>query len=84
MSARRPADNVVRPPCPPAPFRRPPRADPLLRPRAARPPLPDSRCPSRMYTAVGNLPMDIRERDVEDLFYKYGRIRDIDLKTPNR
>jgi len=28
--------------------------------------------------------MDIRERDVEDLFYKYGRIRDIDLKTPNR
>jgi hypothetical protein len=37
-----------------------------------------------MYTAVGNLPMDIRERDVEDLFYKYGRIRDIDLKTPNR
>jgi hypothetical protein len=28
--------------------------------------------------------MDIRTRDVEDLFYKYGRIRDIDLKTPNR
>eukprot|EP00802_Teleaulax_amphioxeia_P010918 Tamp_10948.p1 GENE.Tamp_10948~~Tamp_10948.p1 ORF type:complete len:292 (+),score=77.30 Tamp_10948:54-878(+) len=37
---------------------------------------------ARIY--VGNLPMDIRERDVEDLFYKYGRIRDIDLKTPNR
>ena len=33
---------------------------------------------------VGNLPMDIREREVEDLFYKYGRIRDIDLKTPSR
>lgn len=37
---------------------------------------------TRIY--VGNLPMDIRERDIEDLFYKYGRIRDIDLKTPNR
>lgn len=33
---------------------------------------------------VGNLPIDIREREVEDLFYKYGRIRDIDLKTPSR
>eukprot|EP01041_Mallomonas_annulata_P008980 gene8980-18583_t len=33
---------------------------------------------------IGNLPMDIRERDVDDLFYKYGRIRDIDLKTPSR
>eukprot|EP00602_Paraphysomonas_sp_CaronLab_P010238 CAMPEP_0185017486 /NCGR_PEP_ID=MMETSP1103-20130426/430_1 /TAXON_ID=36769 /ORGANISM="Paraphysomonas bandaiensis, Strain Caron Lab Isolate" /LENGTH=227 /DNA_ID=CAMNT_0027546915 /DNA_START=59 /DNA_END=743 /DNA_ORIENTATION=+ len=33
---------------------------------------------------VGNLPMDIREREIEDLFYKYGRIRDIDLKTPSR
>jgi hypothetical protein len=28
--------------------------------------------------------MDIRERDVEDLFYKYGHIREIDLKTPSR
>ena len=55
---------------------------------------------------VGNLPMDIKEREVDDLFYKYlflifvsieeyvsfqlfsyyryGRIRDIDLKTPSR
>lgn len=33
---------------------------------------------------VGNLPIDIREREVDDLFYKYGRIRDIDLKTPSR
>lgn len=33
---------------------------------------------------VGNLPIDIREREIEDLFYKYGRIRDIDLKTPSR
>eukprot|EP00602_Paraphysomonas_sp_CaronLab_P008377 CAMPEP_0185024904 /NCGR_PEP_ID=MMETSP1103-20130426/8071_1 /TAXON_ID=36769 /ORGANISM="Paraphysomonas bandaiensis, Strain Caron Lab Isolate" /LENGTH=303 /DNA_ID=CAMNT_0027557989 /DNA_START=61 /DNA_END=973 /DNA_ORIENTATION=- len=33
---------------------------------------------------VGNLPMDVKEREVEDLFYKYGRIRDIDLKTPSR
>lgn len=28
--------------------------------------------------------MDVRERDVEDLFYKYGRIRDVELKTPSR
>ncbi|GJN14170.1 hypothetical protein PR202_gb00959 [Eleusine coracana subsp. coracana] len=33
---------------------------------------------------VGNLPGDIREREVEDLFYKYGRIVDIDLKVPPR
>ncbi|XP_020277326.1 serine/arginine-rich-splicing factor SR34-like isoform X2 [Asparagus officinalis] len=29
---------------------------------------------------VGNLPGDVREREVEDLFYKYGPIRNIDLK----
>lgn len=34
--------------------------------------------------SLGNLPMDVRERDVEDLFYKFGRIREIDLKTPMR
>ncbi|XP_008800816.1 serine/arginine-rich splicing factor SR30-like [Phoenix dactylifera] len=33
---------------------------------------------------VGNLPEDIREREVEDLFYKYGPIVDIDLKIPPR
>ncbi|RLN93207.1 hypothetical protein BBJ28_00017723, partial [Nothophytophthora sp. Chile5] len=37
---------------------------------------------SRVY--VGNLPMDIRTREVEDIFYKYGRIRDIDVKFPSR
>ncbi|XP_066518590.1 serine/arginine-rich splicing factor 1A isoform X2 [Hoplias malabaricus] len=30
---------------------------------------------------VGNLPPDIRTKDVEDVFYKYGAIRDIDLKN---
>ncbi|XP_043835367.1 serine/arginine-rich splicing factor 9 [Dromiciops gliroides] len=30
---------------------------------------------------VGNLPADVREKDLEDLFYKYGRIRDIELKN---
>lgn len=30
---------------------------------------------------VGNLPPDIRTKDVEDVFYKYGIIRDIDLKN---
>lgn len=33
---------------------------------------------------VGNLPSDIRESEVEDLFYKYGRILDIELKIPPR
>eukprot|EP00192_Tetraselmis_astigmatica_P014423 CAMPEP_0117653484 /NCGR_PEP_ID=MMETSP0804-20121206/3218_1 /TAXON_ID=1074897 /ORGANISM="Tetraselmis astigmatica, Strain CCMP880" /LENGTH=171 /DNA_ID=CAMNT_0005459667 /DNA_START=370 /DNA_END=882 /DNA_ORIENTATION=- len=33
---------------------------------------------------VGNLPQDIRERELEDLFYKYGRIIEIDLKLPPR
>ena len=30
---------------------------------------------SRVY--VGNLPMDVREKDLEDVFYKYGRILDM-------
>lgn len=29
---------------------------------------------------VGNLPADIRQHDLEDLFYKYGRINFIDVK----
>lgn len=33
---------------------------------------------------VGNLPADIREEEIEDLFYKYGRIVDIELKIPPR
>ena len=33
---------------------------------------------------VGNLPIDIKERELEDLFSKYGRIRDIDIKSPSR
>ena len=28
---------------------------------------------------VGNLPSDIRARDLEDIFYKYGKILDVDL-----
>ena len=28
---------------------------------------------------VGNLPDNIRERDLEDVFYKYGKIVDVDL-----
>jgi len=34
---------------------------------------------SRIY--IGNLPPDIRSRDVEDLFYKYGKIVFVDLKN---
>lgn len=37
---------------------------------------------SRIY--IGNLPIDIKESELDDLFYKYGRIREIDLKTPAR
>ena len=37
---------------------------------------------ARIY--VGNLPMDIRSKDVEDLFWKYGRIREVDCKAPVR
>jgi arginine/serine-rich splicing factor 1/9 len=33
---------------------------------------------------VGNLPLDTRERELDDLFYKYGRIVDIDIKRPAR
>ena len=36
----------------------------------------------RLY--VGNLPYNIRERDIEDLFLKFGRIHSLDLKTPHR
>ena len=34
----------------------------------------------RLY--VGNLPDDIRVRDIEDVFYKYGSIKDVELKLP--
>lgn len=34
----------------------------------------------RLY--VGNLPDDVRERELEDVFYKYGSIKDVELKLP--
>ena len=34
---------------------------------------------TRVY--VGNLPPDIRTKDIEDLFYKFGEISFVDLKT---
>ena len=42
--------------------------------------------PGRMSKTVfcGNLPLDIRHREVEDLFHKYGRVVDVDLKLPSR
>ena len=30
---------------------------------------------------VGNLPDDIRNRDLEDIFYKYGKIQDVDIHS---
>lgn len=33
---------------------------------------------------VGNLPLDVKEWEIEDLFCKYGRIMDIELKLPPR
>jgi len=38
-----------------------------------------SRSESRIY--VGNLPPDIRSKDIDDLFYKFGKITYIDLKN---
>lgn len=37
---------------------------------------------SRLY--IGNLPMDMKEKDLEDIFYKYGKITDMQLKMPER
>lgn len=34
---------------------------------------------SRIY--VGNLPPDVRDKDIDDLFYKFGKISYIDLKN---
>ena len=34
---------------------------------------------TRIY--VGHLPVDCCRRDIDDLFYKYGNISDIDLKN---
>lgn len=36
--------------------------------------------PSRTKVYIGNLPMDTSERDLQDLFDRYGRIRLLDLK----
>jgi RNA recognition motif-containing protein len=37
---------------------------------------------ARIY--VGNLPMDVRERELDDVFYKFGRITDLVIKRPSR
>ena len=34
-----------------------------------------------IHATTGNLPQDVRTKDIEDLFYKYGKIRYIDLKN---
>ncbi|PNH01982.1 Pre-mRNA-splicing factor SF2 [Tetrabaena socialis] len=33
---------------------------------------------------VGNLPIDVREKELDEIFYKFGRIRMIDIKKPAR
>lgn len=43
----------------------------------------DRRAPSRRIY-VGNLPMDVKESEVEDLFYKCGRITRVDVKQVSR
>jgi len=37
--------------------------------------------PGKIY--VGNLSMDVRERDIEDAFRKFGKIRRVDIKRPS-
>ncbi len=34
---------------------------------------------NRIY--VGNLPPDVRSKDIEELFYKFGKISHVDLKN---
>lgn len=38
-----------------------------------------SRSETRIY--IGNLPPDIRTKDVEDLFHKFGKVNFVDLKN---
>ena len=33
---------------------------------------------------VGNLPGNVRSKDLEDIFYKYGKIIDVDLHNSGR
>ena len=51
----------------------------LLNSVLAEPTTTTTMADGRIY--VGNLPMDIQERDIEDLFFKYGKVRDIELKN---
>lgn len=37
---------------------------------------------SRRRIYVGNLPHDTRERELDDVFYKFGRIEEITIKGP--
>lgn len=39
-----------------------------------------SRGESKIY--VGNLPPDVKEADIEDIFYKFGKITNVNLKCP--
>jgi len=32
---------------------------------------------------VGNLPPDVKEADIEDIFYKFGKITTVNLKCPS-
>lgn len=32
----------------------------------------------------GNLPIDVKEKEIDDLFYKFGDIKDIEIKRPSR
>ncbi|XP_071946331.1 serine/arginine-rich splicing factor 1-like [Antedon mediterranea] len=48
--------------------------------RVVRGPAGNNEC--RIY--VGNLPPDIREKEIEEIFYKYGDIADIDLKGKDK
>mmetsp|Transcript_24654 Transcript_24654/g.48363 ORF Transcript_24654/g.48363 Transcript_24654/m.48363 type:complete len:185 (+) Transcript_24654:168-722(+) len=41
-----------------------------------------ARNPCRIY--ISGFPEDVKEREVEDIFYKYGKIRDIDIKRGMR
>ena len=50
-----------------------------LRAPQSPPAMSNSRNDCRIY--VGNLPPDIRTKDIQDLFYKFGKVTFVDLKN---
>jgi len=74
LDGRRITCNVARP--------RPPLRGGGGRDRSRSPGRGPGQVSAKIY--IGNLPMDVREHEIEDMYKKFGHIVRIDLKTPNR